>query len=267
MVVDHNVHVHTYLSSCCSDDQSTHENLIARAAGTGIKTIGFADHVWDRAVPDPSDWYRPQDAERVFQARDRLSAGHPDVRVLFGCESEYCGGGKVGISPETAEKFDYVLIPNSHLHISGFVAPRMDRSEDVGRLMLDRFNEIIPLGLATGIAHPFMPLSYSEQTDEILAGISDAEFLDCFGAAAEAGTSIEVHPAMFPSITDSQTEGRHDDAFIRVLSLAKQAGCFFHFCSDSHKLVQFDMVLRLEPFAGQLGLTQEDILPLFRSCH
>ena len=92
----------------------------------------------------------------------------------------------------------------------------------------------------------------------------DGELRDSFALAAEAGVSIEVTTAMFPGISGGEREGFHDETFVRVLGLAKQAGCYFHFAGDSHKLENVGTVLKLETYAEAIGITREHVLPLFR---
>lgn len=264
MIVDHDVHVHTTLSSCCRDERLTAPNVIARAARLGLKTLGFADHLWDRAVPGASDWYRPQDLEHVLRVRREIPKQTRGVRVLIGCETEYCGDGKVGISPEAAEELDFVLVPMSHLHMGGFTVPAgLDKPRDVARLMVQRFNEVVALGLATGIPHPFYPLGFQEHVEEILSLIPDAELLDCFGRAADACVSIEINAALFPGCRRCDCATFSDEVFLRVLTLARQAGCCFHFASDAHALSGMKRVLKLAPYAEAIGLTPGDVHPLF----
>jgi len=263
--VDHDLHVHTFLSSCCADERATPENILAMAAETGLRTVGFADHMWDRRVPGASPWYRPQSYEHICQIREQIPADTGGVRVLVGCETEYCGGGRIGISPEVAEQLDFVLVATSHTHMGDFVVPPgCDSTQDIASLLADRFSEVVELGLATGVAHPFLPVGQKEQVDEIIALISDQRFLDCFGRAAERGVSVEVTVNSFPSIGGWEWPGFHDETFLRVLTLAKQAGCVFHFASDTHTVVFVGQSLALEPFARAAGITRDDVLPLVR---
>jgi histidinol phosphatase-like PHP family hydrolase len=149
--------------------------------------------------------------------------------------------------------------------MKGFVLPDgISEPADIAKLMVKRFNEMIALHLATGVAHPFLPCGFTNQTDEIIAAISDAEFIDSFTRAAQAGTSIEVHAGFFDGSRGKAKEGFHDDTFLRVLSIAKKCGCYFHFSSDSHSLATLDTVMLLEPYAKELGLTKNDILPCLR---
>ena len=68
--------------------------------------------------------------EHISQIRDQISQDTFGVRVLVGCETEYVGGGWVGISPQSAELLDFVLVPHSHFHMEGFVRPAETKPGD-----------------------------------------------------------------------------------------------------------------------------------------
>ncbi len=265
MKIDHDVHVHTTLSSCHHDDRHTPANILPRAAELGLRTVGFANHMWDRAVPGASDWYARQDLDHVLSIREQIPADTGGVRVLIGCETEYCGGGKFGISPAAAERLDYVLIPHSHLHMIGFTTPPggFAGPGEVADVLCRRFDEVVASGLATGVAHPFLALGWEEHADAIVAAIPDRRLLDCFGRAAEANVSIEIHTGMFPALGRDKERLHSEETFLRVLSLARQAGCRFHFTSDAHALADLALTPRLAPYADKLGLTEADIHPAF----
>ena len=94
--------------------------------------------------------------------------------------------------------------------------------------------------------------------------VSHAEFGDLFGRAAELGVSIEITTGAFPSLGGGEREGMHDESFLRIYGLALEAGCLFHFASDTHSLEGVGRVCGLEPFVHQLGLTRENLHPLVR---
>lgn len=262
-VVDHDIHVHTFLSRCSDDPEAVPGRILARAAGCGLRTIGFSDHLWDAEVPGASEWYRPQDFEHVSQIRAQIPEETHGIRVLIGCETEYLGRGVVGISPEAARQLDFVLVPHSHFHMEGFVRPaHVKTPEQIADLLAERFAEAVELEVTTGIAHPFLPCILPERTDEILARISDARFADLFGRAAERGVSIEITTGAFPSAAGREIEGFSDETFLRVYGLALEAGCRFHFASDAHTLPRIGQVRRLEPFVRRLGLTRDHLHPL-----
>ena len=198
-----------------------------------------------------------------MKIKDEIPQDTLGVKILIGCETEYCGDGKVGITKEVAKQLDFVLIPISHLHMEGFVRDKSITSpEDVAKLMVDRFKEVLELDLATGIAHPFIPLGF-KNVDEILSHISDDEFRDCFKRAAEL-VSIELNAGCFPGNYGKETDLFHDESIIRPFLLAKECGCLFHFGSDAHSLDHMNSLFAMERTINILGLTEEDILPLCR---
>jgi histidinol phosphatase-like PHP family hydrolase len=265
MKIEHDLHIHTWLSSCSGDPDAGAENYIRLAAEKGLKVIGFANHFWDNRVPGASDWYRPQDFSHIMKIKEQIPEDRLGVKVLVGCETEYCGRGKVGITRETAEQLDFVLIPMSHLHMKGFVLDQnVTSSEEAARVMVDRFKEVIELGLATGIAHPFLPFGF-DPVDEILSCISDDEFVECFGRAAELGISMELNASSFPGSHGKERDTFHDETFIRVFSLAKACGCLFHFASDAHSPKNMHGLFEMEAIVNLLGITEDHILPLCRA--
>jgi len=263
MLIDHDVHVHTILSACCHDPEATPKNILRRAREKGLNTIGFADHMWALDCSGASPWYIPQDLEHVNQTRTQLPADSGGIRILVGCESEYGGAGKLGISAAAASQLDFVLLPMSHLHMRGFVAPaELSDPTEVGAFMVQRFLEVLDTGLANGIAHPFLPCGHKENADKIIASISDETFACCFQKAAAANVSIEITMGFFPGCQEGgETEDFHDTTFIRMLAIAKNQGCNFHFASDTHTLIGVGNVLKLEPYVQELGLTANDIAP------
>lgn len=264
-IIDHDVHVHTTLSACCTDPESTPANILARAALAGLRTLGFADHLWDSRSSGASGWYLPQDESRLVALRRQVPREVGGIRILVGCESEYRGGETAGIARETARELDFVLLPMSHFHMRGFVAPAgLEDPSEIGALLVERFLGVLRLGLADGIAHPFLPCGHEQIVDRVISSIDDATFARCFGAAAAAGVSIEITLGFFPGCAGGEREGFHDATFLRMLRIARREGCLYHFASDAHRLAGIGKVLDLEPYVRELGLVEADIAPWTR---
>ncbi len=262
MIIDHDMHVHTALSACCSDATATPANILQRARECGLRTIGFADHLWDRACPGASPWYVPQDLDHVLQIRGQLPPAVDGLCVRCGCESEYGGPGKLGIGAAGRARLDFVLLPMSHFHMRGFIVPAdLAQPADIAALLVQRFNEVVALGLADGIAHPFLPCGHVDKVDAVIGLIPDDTFRRGFAGAARAGVSIEITLGFFPGCGAGEKEGFHDGTFLRVLRLAKAEGCCFHFASDTHSLAGVGGVKKLAPYVEALGLTPGDIAP------
>ncbi len=263
MNLNHDMHVHTPLSACYHQKGVTVDQILKTASENGIETLGFADHFWAKERPDASEWYRPQDMKHISRIREMIPEDTYGIEVLFGCESEYWGDGKCGMSPEAAAQLDFVLLPCSHLHMGDLILPKPDMNDrEIGEFMVRIFNEALDLGLASGIPHPFVPCSFPDRVDSIIGGISDATFRECFSKAAEKQVSIEITTQCLPTIfAGEERDGHHDSTFIRVLSIAHECGCVFHLASDAHDLRMLGEVKKLEPFIREMGISEEKIRP------
>ena len=70
--VNHDLHCHSTLSSCCGDEKQTIQAIYNRAVRQGLETQCITDHLWDNAVPEPSNWYAPQDIDHVKKGKAEL---------------------------------------------------------------------------------------------------------------------------------------------------------------------------------------------------
>ncbi len=252
---DVDLHVHTQLSGCCSDPRQTVAEIARRAAQLGLRTIGLADHVWDNPAWETTDWYRPQNVARLLPVRAQIAALAPDVRFLLGCEAEYAGDGRLGITAERAAELDFVLLACSHLHMDGLVRQPADPSpRALADLLLQLFREGVQSGLAHAIAHPFSPHGRPEQACAALAAIRDTEFRDAFALAAQYGVAVELHPAHFSVCCAPPGDPVRDAAYARMLILARDAGVAFTMGSDAHTLADVGTTLRMRAAIMQLGI-------------
>jgi histidinol phosphatase-like PHP family hydrolase len=233
--------------------------IMEAAAAFKLHTIGFANHMWDSTIPGVDDWYKPQDVSHVLAIRSQIPARTNGLRVMVGCETEYLGGGVLGISRDAIPLFDYILIPATHFHMKGFVAPDMTDCRDIASLMKRRFDEIVGLNVQnSGIAHPFLPFGYFDKIEEIMSHLSDTDLYESFRRAAGANISMEISTKCFPTLYDNPPYTWPDDIYIRVLSIAKSAGCKFHLASDAHNLDQIGLVTRLAPIRSIASMDSDD---------
>jgi len=261
MKLDHDLHVHTYLSACCREkERQTPSAVLSLAEEMGVRTIGFADHVWANPALSPSNWYRPQDESQISRLRADLATVSTDVRVLVGCEAEMIAPGKFGIIAEFAQALDFVLLACSHFHMKGFVAqPESPAPRDLAHHMLTFFRSGVSSGLATSIAHPLLPCGHLDRFDEAVALMSDAELLDAFGLAHDHGVAIEITTGFIP--TDSCRQFSIETP-IRFLSIARQAGCKFTLATDAHSPEAQKKLPDLATLTETVGVTDTDVLPI-----
>lgn len=269
IAVNHDLHIHTYLSACCKDKENqTPAKILARAEAMGLGTIGFSDHIWTNPRLEANGFYRQQDERQIVHLRRDLESTSSPVRVLVGCEADTVALGKFSISREFADSLDYVGLSCSHLHLKGIVQQPPDNSlRSIGEHLLALFISAAESGLATTIVHPFFPKGFESQYDQVIASLSDAELLGAFSTAAAAGAAIEITTAFLPPSYKNgnpTAPGWRIDTPLRVLSLAKNAGCKFSFGSDAHSPAAMMLLPKLSLFSERLGLTDEDLAPIVR---
>lgn len=231
-IIDHDLHIHSRLSSCSNDPEQTVEALLRYAENNGLSTICITDHFWDEKVPGASDWYKPQNMEHITKALP-LPQGDK-VRFLFGCETDQDQYLTVGVAPENYDKFDFIIIPTTHLHMSGFTCCGDEGVKERADLYISRLDAVLNMNLPfekVGIAHLTCGLMYPGHYLEVLQAIPDSEFRRLFDKAASVGVGIELN---FDSIgLNSNTEER--EITLRPYFIAKEAGCKFYFGSDAHQ--------------------------------
>ena len=141
----HDVHIHNYLSTCCGDNQATVDNYIKAAKDIGLKLMGFANHTWDESVPLPaaSSFYKRQSMAFEMQIKSQIPENVPDLKILVGAETEYCGMYDVlGMGKDAAMQLDFLLIPHTHVHMRDFVMPATDDVKNARANLAEIFEKI-----------------------------------------------------------------------------------------------------------------------------
>jgi histidinol phosphatase-like PHP family hydrolase len=257
----HDLHVHTYLSSCCRDKANQRPGAILKEAERlGRCLIGFSDHVWANPRLKPSDWYQPQDERQIARLREDLKSVDTPVRILIGCEADTVAPGCFSITPEFAASLDYVNLSCSHFHMKDFVAQPADASpRALGLHALDFFKSAADSGLAQVIVHPLLLLGHLERYDQAIASLGDAELIDAFGVAAANGVAIEVTVSFLPSADKPLWSVETPQ---RVLNLARSAGCRFTFGSDAHSIERMARLEAIGILIDGAGITAADLAPI-----
>ncbi|MDL2318450.1 PHP domain-containing protein [Eubacteriales bacterium OttesenSCG-928-A19] len=236
MLIAHDFHIHTTLSLCAKDESATVANYVRNARRQGLKRLGFANHMWDSAIPGATEWYQAQDYAHVAQIKEELKreAEQSDIQLFFGCEAEYDYIHRgIALTEEVAARFDFILVPNSHTHM---VMPKeyyLSKARHA-RFMLDAFMDIVSSPLAqyvTTIAHPFSAVCCPYDNRTLYTLISAAQYQEAFSAAQEADIALEINTNCFSTYTLQEIA---DHPALEMLSLAKQRGCKFIFGSDAH---------------------------------
>ena len=262
MNITHDLHVHTNLS-LCAEPSATLENHIANAKKLGLTKIGIANHFWDEAVqPVLNGWYEKQNVAHVFSLRDEVKKynNKDGLEILFGCEAEYDPVNHgVGITEECAEQLDFLIVPNSHTHMT-MPKELYQPYEKHKEFMINAYREIINSPVSkyiTSMAHPFEAVCCPYDNQRVIDIITDDEYRRIFDETAEKGIAVEINVSSMMGMSREQIEKR---SVIRHFRLAKECGCLFTFGSDTHNdKEQLPFRELSETVADILGLSINDI--------
>ena len=233
-VYDNDLHIHSGLSKCSGDPEQSTERILAYAQENGLKTICLTDHHWDETVPGASQWYQSQDYAWIEQSKPLPQA--EGIRFLYGCETDIDRFMTLGVAREHFDRFDFVVIPTTHLHMTGFTisaedAQSKERRAELWVSRLEGFlNMDLPFG-KMGLAHLACPLINKESREAYLSTldlIPTVEMERLFAKAAEVGVGIELNSA------DMRFTDEEEDRVLRMFRIAKYHGCKFYCGSDAH---------------------------------
>jgi len=238
--IDHDYHIHSQLSSCSRDPEQTNERILRYAKENGLSQICLTDHYWDSAVPGASRWYAPQNFDHISQARPLPQTD--GIEFLFGCETDMDKFMTVGIPPERWDDFAFIIIPTTHLHMTGFTILEGDKenSEKRAQLWVERFEALLKKDLPfdkIGIAHLACGLIDNrgrKQYAETMSRISDRDMERLFARAALLGCGIELNQ------DDMSFADEEKDIVLRPFRIAKSCGCKFYLGSDAHHPAGFE---------------------------
>ena len=235
---DNDLHIHSKISLCSGVPEQTAERMLQYAKDNGLKTICVTDHHWDEDVPGATDWYEEQNYAWISQIKPLPTA--EGVRFLFGCETELDKHMTLALTREHFDRFDFVIIPTTHMHMKGL--------EAVLNMNLP-FEKI-------GLAHLTCGLIMKSSREEylrVLEMISDEDMERLFTKAAKLGVGIEIN------CSDMQFADEEADIVLRPYRIAKKCGCKFYMGSDAHDLGYFDIAKQVfERAIDYLGLEESD---------
>ena len=258
-IFDNDLHIHSQLSSCSNDPEQTTERILQYAKENGVTTLCLTDHFWDSAVPGASSWYSTQDYDHIAKA---LPLPKTDgIRYLFGCETDMDKFMTVGVAKETLDKFDFIIIPTTHLHMMKFTLDETDNSVQArSALWVKRFEALLAKDLPfrkIGIAHLACRLLRGRNDDseyvKILDGIKSEDMERLFTKAAKLGCGIELNQS------DMDLRVGEEESVLRMFRIAKSCGCKFYCGSDAHNPGYFVRTKEIfERAIDLLGLTEDD---------
>ena len=257
--IDHDYHIHSKLSLCSGDEEQTAERILKYAIDNGLSEICVTDHYWDSAVPGASAWYKPQNFDRISSIKPL--PGEDGVEFLFGCETDMDKFFTVGVPKERFDDFDFIIIPTTHMHMTGFTITEEDAksNEACARLWVERLDALLSMPLPfykVGIAHPVCSLINRKSRGDYLETLSlipDADMERIFTKAAGLGVGIELNQS------DMLFSDGEADVVLRPFRKALACGCRFYLGSDAHHPKDFLKTKAIfESAVDLLGLSEDD---------
>lgn len=257
--IDHDYHIHSHISSCSGDPEQSNERILEYAKENGLKKIVLTDHFWDETVEGASSWYKPQNFEHISKALPLPQAD--GIEFLFGCETDLDKNLKLGISKERMEKLDFIIIPTTHLHMSGFTIDQKDFPiENRATLWASRLEAVLNMDLPfhkIGIAHlacsTFSHGSTREDYLKALSLIPTDAMHSLFKKAADLGVGIELNAS------DMNFRDEEANTVLKMFRIAKEEGCKFYLGSDAHQPKGLETAPKIfERAIDYLNLTEDD---------
>ena len=257
-IIDHDYHIHSKISLCSNDDKQTNERILQYAKDNSLKKICLTDHFWDETVPVKMNFYEAQNFGHIEKALPLPKC--EDIEFSFGCETDMDMNLRLGISKETFDKFKFLIIPTTHLHMVGFTISNENAAtpEKRAEKWIDRLEALLNMDLPfhkIGIAHLACPLIAPDREKhlKVLELLPTEKLKKLFKKAADVGVGIEIN-SFDMKFSDSEA-----DTVLRIFKIAKQCGCKFYLGSDAHHPNEFNGVkATFERAIDLLNLEEED---------
>ena len=264
MKVTHDFHIHTNLSLCAEPD-TTPEFYVRRAEEIGLKKLGFANHFWDERIAGANDFYVSQNLEYVLELKEELKQIKSEtVQPYFGCEVEYDFAHRgVSLTEDVAEQFDFVVVPNSHTHMT---MPKdcYEPYQKHADFMVQAYEDILNSNVSryiTAMAHPFEAVCCPYDYSILIDIISDDCFKRLFDLTAKKEIAVEINIGNYHDLGDADIEKCSQ---IRIFRIAKECGCKFIFGSDAHNRRRHNSYGHADVLADILELRESDIAEIAR---
>ncbi|MBQ2667576.1 MAG: PHP domain-containing protein [Clostridia bacterium] len=257
-IVDHDLHIHSQISSCSRDPEQTPTRLLRYAQENGLNTICLTDHFWDETVEGASEWYAPQNFAHISAAKPLPQA--EGIRFLFGCETELNRFLTVGASRARMDALDFIIIPTTHFHMRGYTLfeDELMTAETRAAAWVRRLDAVLNMDLPfhkVGLAHLTCGLIAPERETylQVLSLLPETEMQRLFTKAAALGVGIELN-ASDMDFADDEAE-----TVLRPYRIAKACGCKFYCGSDAHHPQTLDRAKAIfERAVDALGLLESD---------
>ena len=264
--IDHDLHIHTYISGCAGHDpRQSKEAILTYGLVNGFGLLCVCDHIWDRKVTpariNENAWSWLTHGQDFEKARELLPLPQSKAcNFLFGSEADMDCAGNIAVSREEFDNFDFINFAVNHLHLTKFTydpskagdynSPEEEFKELCKARLLRLLNMDLPFHKC-GLAHFTLgPLKAYEL-------FSDEEYREIFGLAAQKGIGVELN--FSEELIYRVSSPRDEEILLRPYRIAKEMGCKFYLGGDAHDPECLaTRKLWFERMVDMLELTEDD---------
>lgn len=242
-------HNHSNLSVCARDEMTVRA-MINKFEENGLKSVGISDHIY----PDGKT------LERYTEIKKEVLKIDTSISVYVGCEADMTSPGKLRISLEELEVFDYIMLACTHYHLKSHMLPPLRFTyECIAQNAYDYMVAASVMDFADIIVHPFdirglKSLREDFELSKAMQIISDEDFSVIAKNMKENDIAVEINS----NVLDKE----YGDAVFRFHAVCKKEGLKFSLGSDAHWLAGMCDIKHAKYYIDELGLTEEDILTI-----
>ncbi len=229
-IADHDFHIHSTISPCCSDSEQIPENILQYAKDNGYSKICLTNHFWDETVECETHWHPDEYIAPVCSVLPLPQA--ENVEFLFGAEADMDYNFTLGISKEHLDLFDFIVISTTHLGLVGnTVRSELKTPEEAANIWFERLNAVLDMDLPfhkIGIGHLTTGHIFEGNPCPVVECMKDDDLYGVFNKCAQKGVGIELN------IRTLNLSRYEKDILLKPFKIAKKCGCKFYLGSDSH---------------------------------
>ena len=257
-IIDHDYHIHSFLSPCSRDPEQSPENILRYGVENGFSHVCLTNHLWDTTKKnlylDPPD----QKYSYISQALPLPQAD--GTQFHFGCETDMDRNFVIGIEKETFDKLDFVIISTTHLQLTGKTIHEGATLGERAELYVKRIEQVLQSGFdfsKVGIPHPASGhASPDNPFNELFDLIGEENVRRAFTSVAESGAGVEINS--FDFNFDNRSP-KYIEAILKFYNILRECGCKFYLGSDAHHPDALKRARRsFETAVNELGLTEDE---------
>ena len=267
--IDHDLHIHSYISPCAGyDARQTKEAILTYGLTNHFGLLSIADHIWDRNMKSVENNIWLNVNNDLEKGREILPLPQsPKCNFLFGIEADMDYLGNIALTEAEYDRFDFIILSPSHLHLAGFARNDQEvgtSAAEYKAFYKERLLKILNMNLPfhkCGLAHFTACLTCDEGKVAALDQFTDEEFREIFGLVAQRGMGVELNVCGYETYYTPEEQ----ESVFRPYRIAKEMGCKFYVGGDAHTPEKFmGIKSSCEHFVDRLGLTEDDKLPFVK---